>query len=132
MHQLYLAPEFTASAFGESSLSREAFVAAEAAFLAAFSDLAVTVEEALADDDRVMCRLVVSGTQSGEYAGLPASGRAFEIDGFSRDRFVAGQVVEHILLLDLDSLKAQLGATVKTRETSAKPRPRRESAAEVS
>jgi predicted ester cyclase len=47
-----------------------------AMLLRAYPDLHVTVEDVIAEGDKVVCRNVVTGTHQGEYMGLPPTGRS--------------------------------------------------------
>src|SRR5437763_10234946 len=43
--------------------------------LRAFPDLHVTVEDVIAEGDKVVCRNMVTGTHRGEYMGIPPTGK---------------------------------------------------------
>ena len=45
-------------------------------FLGAFPDLAITVEDMLAEDDRVATRVTMRGTHHGPLAGVAPTGKA--------------------------------------------------------
>ncbi len=44
------------------------------AFLGAFPDLHVTVEDLIAEDDKIVGRVTLTGTHQGELMGIPATG----------------------------------------------------------
>lgn len=77
----------------------------------AFPDLCATVEDEIAEGDRVVQRLTLSGTHRGEYCGLLPTGRraTWELVSVHRVRS-DGKIVEHWSSPDLYSLLCQLGA----------------------
>jgi steroid delta-isomerase-like uncharacterized protein len=76
----------------------------------AFPDLHVTVEEQVADEDRVLTRWTTRGTHRGELWGIPPTGRSFAIGGVTLDRFEQGRIAESRESWDAASLLRQLGA----------------------
>jgi steroid delta-isomerase-like uncharacterized protein len=52
---------------------------AEVQFYAAFPDMQSTIEELLADGDRVVVRLTVRGTHQGPFQGIAPTGRAITL-----------------------------------------------------
>ena len=75
----------------------------------AFPDYRETVEDLIADGDRVMVRLTVRGTHDGPLAGTPATGKAVEIIDHSIFRIENGKIAEQWALSDYMSLYLQLG-----------------------
>jgi predicted ester cyclase len=68
-------------------------------------------EEILASGDRTVARVKASGTQSGEFMGMPASGKFFEVQLIDIMRFDdSGLVCEHWGIIDMLSMLQQLGA----------------------
>ena len=79
-------------------------------FRAAFPDLHMDAVDVLASGDRTVARVTVSGTQTGDFMGIPASGRHAEIDLIDIMRFDdAGLACEHWGVADMLSLLQQLG-----------------------
>lgn len=79
--------------------------------LAAFPDLRMTVEDLVADGDRAVARVRVTGTHQGEFMGLPATGARGEIQIVDIMRFDGtGRVCEHWGVADMLTLMQQLGA----------------------
>lgn len=64
------------------------------AFLAAFPDLHVEVEDVLAGDDKVATRFVVTGTQKGDLPGMPATGKKVRFTGGGMCRIDGGKFAE--------------------------------------
>ena len=75
----------------------------------AFSDTRVTVEDLIAEGDKVVCRFTASGTQKGEFMGIPPTGRRFTITEIRIYRIVGGKIVECWGLFDQMGLMQQLG-----------------------
>ena len=76
----------------------------------AFPDIHWTVEEMLAEDDKVFTRFTWSGTHQGAFLGVPATGRRITVKGMVIDRLVAGRMAESRILMDTLGMMQQLGA----------------------
>jgi steroid delta-isomerase-like uncharacterized protein len=92
----------------------EAGKAAFRAMRAAFPDLHVTIEDMLADGDRVVTRQTFAGTHRGEWMGVPATGRAVSWAVIDIVRLEDGLLVDHWAVADLHGLLAQLTAAEPT------------------
>jgi steroid delta-isomerase-like uncharacterized protein len=78
----------------------------------AFPDFRVDIEDLIVEGDRVAVRMTMSGTQQGEFMGVPATGRRFSVDGVDILRMEGSeQAAEHWGVTDVMSLMQQLGAT---------------------
>lgn len=77
---------------------------------AAFPDVYWSIEEQLADGDRVLTRFVWEGTHRGPFLGVPATGRKVSVWGMVIDRLVHGRIKETRILMDTLGLMNQLGA----------------------
>jgi steroid delta-isomerase-like uncharacterized protein len=60
----------------------------------AFSDLRVTVEDQIAEGDKVVTRWTARGTHLGDFRGIPPTGQHGAITGVTIDRIANGKVVE--------------------------------------
>ena len=69
-------------------------------YLTAFPDLHFTVEDIIAEGDKVVARLTVRGTQHGAFMGIPATGKQTTSTGIDINRIVDGKSVEHWLEMD--------------------------------
>jgi steroid delta-isomerase-like uncharacterized protein len=78
-------------------------------FHGAFPDLAFTVEDQVAEGDKVATRLTIRGTHRGEFNGLPATGKSFEIAGTSIWLVHEGQLVQEWVTWDSAGMLQQLG-----------------------
>ena len=83
------------------------------AFLAgyrrAFPDARSTVEDQVAEGDKVVTRWRARGTQRGELGPVPPTGRAFEIEGVTIERIAGGRITEVWVARDELGLLRQLG-----------------------
>lgn len=80
-------------------------------YLASFPDFHMEVEEILPSGDKTVARVTVTGTQDGDFMGLPPSGRSASVQLIDIMRFDdAGLVCEHWGVADMLSLLQQLGA----------------------
>ena len=82
---------------------------ANAALRAAFPDTVHTVEDQIAEGDRVVTRLRARATFSGEILGIPPNGKVVEITGISIHRVADGKLVEHWANFDSLTFMQQLG-----------------------
>jgi len=78
--------------------------------LAAFPDMQMAVEDVIASGDRAVARVTVSGTNTGEFMGMPATGKSvsmklIDITAFGDD----GLAREHWGVADMLALLQQLG-----------------------
>ncbi|MBA3300837.1 MAG: ester cyclase [Thermoleophilaceae bacterium] len=80
-------------------------------FRAAIPDLRCDIRDQVAEGDKVVSRWVATGTHEGILMGVAPTGRSFEIDGISIDRFDAdGLFVEGWGTWDGVALLRQIGA----------------------
>ena len=69
-----------------------------------------SVEEQIAEGNKVLTRFILSGTHRGEFLGIPATNRVVQVWGMVIDRFENGKVKSTRILLDALSMMQQLGA----------------------
>jgi len=72
------------------------------------SDPEFTIEDVIAEGDKVVVRLTSSATHSGTFMGKPATGKRYTIPEIHIFRIRAGQVTEHWHEFDKMSLMQQL------------------------
>jgi steroid delta-isomerase-like uncharacterized protein len=87
----------------------EGFKQNVAAVRAAFPDFHMRIVDQVAEGDRVVTRYVTTGTQEGELAGIPPTGRRVEVAGMGIDYFRGGKIRESWEYYDVLSLMQQLG-----------------------
>ena len=74
------------------------------------ADGSFTIEDVIAEGDRVAVRLTAAATQVGELMGMPASGKRYEIGEIHWFRLRDGKVTEHWHQFDQVKMMQQLGA----------------------
>jgi steroid delta-isomerase-like uncharacterized protein len=102
-----MAPDFVALVNGRQD--RQTFLQSIGVFTAAFSDQQFTVEDLIAEGDRVVARATWRGIHTGTFRGLPPTGKTIEVSAILVERIRDGQVVEHWSLFDNLSMLQQLG-----------------------
>ena len=74
---------------------REGIKIVTAMFRRAFPDSYFTVEDMVAEGDKVATRKTFHGTHGGEFMGIPPSGRSVSMGPIDIVRISGGRVVEH-------------------------------------
>ena len=74
----------------------------------AFPDLHISLDELIAEDDRVFVRTTMTGTHDGEYKGIAPTGRNVAADCAEVYRLVDGKIVGYWCLLNVAGLMRQL------------------------
>jgi len=75
----------------------------------AFPDLHWTIEEQIAEADKVLTRFIWAGTHKAEFLGVPATGQQVSVWGMVIDRLENGKIKETRILMDALGLMQQLG-----------------------
>ena len=79
------------------------------ALRAAFPDAVHTIDDQIAEGDKVMTRLHVRATFQGEILGIQPTGATVEVSGIAVHRIANGQLVEHWAHMDMAGFMQQLG-----------------------
>jgi steroid delta-isomerase-like uncharacterized protein len=74
------------------------------------ADAAFTIDDMIAEGDRVVARLTASATQTGEFMGMPPTGKRYTIAEIHIFRVRDGHIVEHWHQFDQLGMMRQLGA----------------------
>jgi steroid delta-isomerase-like uncharacterized protein len=83
-------------------------------YLSAFPDQTVTVEDVIAEGDKVVTRYTIRGTHQGETEEFgPPTGRQFELEGITIHRIEDGKIVEEWERYDNLSALQQLGLALE-------------------
>jgi steroid delta-isomerase-like uncharacterized protein len=91
-------------------------------YLRAFPDANITIEDQLAEGDRVVTRWTGHGTQTGQFMEMPPSGKRVAVQGVQIDRLSGGKIVESWTLFDQLGMLQQLGAVPAPREPAVATR----------
>jgi len=78
-------------------------------YLNAFPDVKATVEDLLADGDKVVARVSYRGTHKGAFRGISPTGKPIAVMGINIFRIANGKLVEHWGLTDRLAALQQLG-----------------------
>ena len=78
--------------------------------LAGFPDYQTIIEDMIAEGNKVAARIKMTGTQTGEFMGIPPTGKEVSFTGIFIARIANGKIVEHWGEEDGVSLLRQLGA----------------------
>ncbi len=68
-----------------------------------------TIEDVVAEGDKIVVRWTNSGTNNGEFMGMPPTGKSFTIAGIDILRFENGKMAEHWHVVDQLGMLMQLG-----------------------
>ena len=79
-----------------------------AILLRAFPDLHLTVEDVIAEGDKIVTRNTVTGTHQGDFMGRPPSGKSVSYNEIFIFRFAGGRVAETWGVVDSLSVMRQL------------------------
>ncbi len=80
-------------------------------FRNAVPDLTYTIEDQVAEGDKVVTRYTATGTHRGEFFGVAGTGNRIEMSGIQIDRFdESGRMVEEWPEYDLLGVMRQMGA----------------------
>ncbi|HZI91868.1 MAG TPA: ester cyclase [Thermoleophilaceae bacterium] len=85
----------------------------------AFPDIAFTVDDVIAEGDKVVVRWTATGTHQGEIMGIPATGNKSTVSGIGIDRFEDGKIVEAWNAWDTLGMMQNIGALPQQEAASA-------------
>ena len=76
----------------------------------AFPDVQLSVEEQVAEGDKVVTRWIAVGTHQGEMMGIAPTGNQVRVPGVTINRIEGGKIVEQWEIFDALGMMQQLGA----------------------
>jgi len=98
------APNVAGSAVGPEAYKRQVL-----RFLEGYPDLHWTVEDTIAEEDKVVACWTISGTQKGEYLGIPATNKKVSVDGITIHHIANGKIMDSYSNWDALGMMQQLG-----------------------
>jgi steroid delta-isomerase-like uncharacterized protein len=101
---------------GPSIIGRNAVVEWYVMFSGAFPDWQTTIDEMVAEGDKVVVRITSNGTHQGEMQGIPATGKPVTQNAITIYRLTNGKIVEGRLQTDNLSMMQQLGLMPTSQE----------------
>ncbi len=90
-----------------------------AMYFSSFPDLQITVDDMIAEGDKVVTRFTGRGTHRGDFMGAAPTGKQGEIGGISIIRVTGGKVTDEWDQLDMLGLMQQLGVIPGSGEPTA-------------
>jgi steroid delta-isomerase-like uncharacterized protein len=97
------------AADGGDSIGSDGFRSFQEAYLGAFPDLKVVVDDVIVEGRKMAVRWVATGTHQGDTLGFPATGREMRITGISIVYVKGGKIVEGWDSYDQHGMLQQLG-----------------------
>ena len=94
---------------GPSIIGRTALVEFYTAFFAAFPDWHTTIDDIVAEGDKVVVRITSNGTHLGDFQAIPATRKPYTQNAIVIYRLTNGKIVEGRLQTDMLSMMQQLG-----------------------
>jgi steroid delta-isomerase-like uncharacterized protein len=93
----------------------EAFKQFVAAIHSTFPDISFTIEDLVAEEEKVVFRWTMTGTHNNEFMGIAATGKHFTVSGATIARVSGEKLREACLYWDRLGMVEQLGATLASR-----------------
>jgi steroid delta-isomerase-like uncharacterized protein len=107
--ELYLASDFIEH-FPDMEGGREGFLKTARLFRIAFPDIHLTIEDEIAEGDKVVHRWTWRCTHAGPLFGIPPTGNKLQFSGITIVRVKDGQIIERWANLDEMGMFQQMNA----------------------
>lgn len=108
--QALLTSDFvTHEAGAPGPMNAEAFTQMGQMFAAGFPDLHVNIQDQIAEANLVATRMTFAGTHTGNFQGIPPTGKSINVNGILVDRIANGKIAEHWSQFDAMGMMQQLG-----------------------
>lgn len=101
-------PEFQSQA-PPGTMDREGFKDYVRMWLTGFPDARCEVYDLIAEGEQVAWGVRATGTHTGEFMGIPATGTSIDFDSLNIGEFRDGRAYRHKVLMDMPTLMGQLG-----------------------
>ncbi len=101
-------PDFQ-SVTPQGTLDREGFKGYVAMWRAGFPDVVCTVDDLVEEGDRIAWSVRARGTHTGEFMGIPPTGRAVDFDSLNIAEMRDGKGYRHTVLMNDMKMMRQLG-----------------------
>ena len=106
-----VAPDFISHTWGITENGPANLRAATERIHGSLKNVEFTIDDEVADGNAVVVRLTSSATPTGEFMGVPATGRSYTIGEIHLFRLADGRIAEHWHQHDALGLMKQLGAS---------------------
>src|SRR5467141_1597213 len=92
-----------------SSIGPEAYKRQVSRFLEGYPDLRWTIENTIAEEDKVVACWTISGTHKGDYMGVPATNKKISVEGITIHHITNGKIMDSYVSWDIWGMMQQLG-----------------------
>ena len=106
----YVADDIVVHPSSGFEFNRQSWLDTEKALQAAFEAITVTVVDQIENGDMVATRWAVTARQTGEFFGVPSTGRTATLTGTTFDRVQDGKLAEHWAEVGVAPFLQQLSA----------------------
>ena len=93
----------------DSGVGPEAYKRNVARYVTGFPDLRFTIEDMVAENDKVAVGWTISGTHKGEFRGISPTGRKVFVEGITINQIAGGKIMDSYVSWDALGLMQQLG-----------------------
>jgi steroid delta-isomerase-like uncharacterized protein len=93
-----------------SSMGPEAYKRQVLRFLEGYPDLHWTIEDTIAEKDKVVACWTMSGTHEGHFMGVPATNKKVSVGGMTIHHIAGGKIMDSNINWDALGMMQQLGA----------------------
>lgn len=97
------------SNFSGSSIGPEAYRRQVSLYVAGFPDLRFTIEDTIAEEDKVVVSWTISGSHKGEFMGIPATNKKVSVEGITIHHIAKGIIMDSYASWDTWDMMQQLG-----------------------
>ncbi len=97
---------------GQEEKGRERFKQMQPKLFTTFPDIRLTIEDMVAEGDKLAYRYTLRGTHKGDFMGIAPTGKQFELSGIAIGRVIGGKIVEEWDSSDMLGMMQQLGVSV--------------------
>ena len=98
-------PSFVSYLADGNHIDLETYKQTIAGTLAAVADLHVTIEDQIAEEDKVVTRWKVTGIPQAEFAGIKPSGKSITVTAIHIHRLQDGKLIEHWEAINLHAVE---------------------------
>jgi steroid delta-isomerase-like uncharacterized protein len=104
-------PNFSGRAIGPEAYKRQVLL-----YTRGYPDLRFSIEDLIAEGEKVVCYWAISGTHKGEFLGIPATGKKISVDGITIHHITKGKIMDSYVSLDMWGMMQQLGVVQALRQ----------------
>ena len=90
-------------------MNREGWAQTTTLFHSGFPNQHTVTDDMIADGDKVAARFTFHGTQTGNFQGIPPTGKVVTVGGMAIWRIAGGKIAEHWVQFDVLGMMQQLG-----------------------